>query len=403
MAALIHSHVPIRLLSVIHGPAYGGAHNQAVRLRAPLERRGIETVVVLPEEAGAAADKMRRDGLEVIQTPLHRLRATTSLRVQGRFLSELRADQQRLSDLIAERAIDVVQVHGATNPQGALAARRNGAAVVWQIFDTRAPLPLRRIAMPLVVRLADAMTVWGRELARVHPGAERMRERLTIVYPPVDSRDFAADEAVRESSRAELGIPPGGKVVGSVGVLNPQKGHEYMIRAAELVRRRRDDVHFRVLGGPSPAHAAYERELLEEVAARGLSDYFHFVDPGGRVADLLQAFDVFAMTSVPRSEGMPTVILEAMMSEKPVVATDVGAVTELVEPGATGMVVEPLRPELVAAEVDRLLDDPDLRLRIASAGHARAQREFSLEGLADLHAMAYRQAIEYRQRRLSGS
>ncbi|MDQ3728732.1 MAG: glycosyltransferase family 4 protein [Actinomycetota bacterium] len=372
-----------------------------MRLKGPLERRGVETVVILPQEAGDAAARLRVEGVDVAQMPMRRLRATADPRVQLHFLATLRKDLNRLSALIADRGIDVVQVHGATNPQGAIAARKQGAAVVWQLFDTRAPMVLRRMAMPLVVGLADAMTVWGRELVRVHPGAERLGERLTTVYPPVDPAEFApASSASRDEARAELGVPPDAELVGSVGVLNPQKGHEHLIRAAELVREQHENVYFRVLGGASPAHATYERSLRNELEARGLADRFEFVDPKDSVARLMQAFDVFAMTSVPRSEGMPTVILEAMMCGKPVVTTDVGAVRELVEIGVSGLVVEPLRPELIAAALGRLLGDEKLRERIGEAARSRAQSEFSLDRLADRHVAAYRQAIDHRRKRL---
>ena len=394
---------PVKLLSVIPGPAFGGAHNQAMALKAPLELRGIETLVVLPEEAEAAAARLEDGGIEVVLVPMQRLRASGDPRVHLRLLGNLRKDHARLSSLIASRAIDVVQVHGATNPQGAIAARRQGRAVVWQLFDTRAPMALRRVAMPLVIRLADAMTVWGRELVRAHPGAERLGERVTVVYPPVDLARFAASSALREHSRAQLGVPAEAPLIGSVGVLNPQKGHEYLIRSAKLVRERVENVQFRILGVESPAHTAYLRSLHEEIEASGLSDCVQLVDPRDQVPELMQAFDVFAMASVPRSEGMPTVILEAMASGKPVVATDVGAVAELVEAGVSGIVTQPLQPDLMAQEIVELLCDDERRNRIAHAGLVRAQREFSLDRLADLHAEAYRQAIAHRRETLGAS
>lgn len=389
----------LKLMSVIHGPAFGGAHNQALRLREPLEERGIETLVILPIEAQGAAERLREAGTECLTVPLRRLRATASPAVQREFALNIRRDVRRLATLMREHEIDVVQVHGATNPHGAFAARQVRAAVVWQLFDTRAPRILRRVAMPMVVRLADAMTTWGRELAIVHPGAERLGDRLTVVYPPVDPLDFEPDSEVRSWARSRMGVKDSEHLVGAVGVLNPQKGHEYLIRAAELVARDRKDVQFRVLGGSSPAHAEYERALRDEARRRGLSDRFGWMNPGTDVAKLIQGFDVFAMTSVPRSEGMPTVILEAMNAQKPVVTTDVGAVRELVEADVSGLVLEPLRPDLMAAAIEELLADAGLGSRIAAAGWRRAHDMFDLETLADLHAETYRTAVRHAKSR----
>jgi glycosyltransferase involved in cell wall biosynthesis len=392
----------VRLLSVIHGPVFGGAHNQALRLNGPLGTRGVETTVVLPEEAEGAISRLRNGGVETLAMPLHRLRATPSPAVQARFLAGLGPEVARLRRLIAERRIDLVQVHGPTHPHGAIAARLIGnVAVVWQLYDTRAPMPLRRAAMPLVRTLADVITAWGKELARLHPGATGFGDRLITVFPPVDTRELAPDEVRRAEARAELGIPGGVPLVGAVGVLNPQKGHHHLLRAAAIARQRYPDLSLCILGAPSPAHPAHERRLRAEARALGLADGRHLEirDPGTSVPALLQAFDVFVMSSVPRSEGMPTAILEAMACGKPVVATDVGAVRELVEDQVTGLVVRPNDPTAIAGGILRLLDDEGLRASMATEARRRAVERFDLEELADLHLRAYETARAHREAR----
>jgi glycosyltransferase involved in cell wall biosynthesis len=386
----------VRLLSVIHGPAYGGAHNQLRTLAAPLAERGIKTIAVLPEEAEAAAERLAEDGIETLRVPLGRLRATPNPAVQLRFGAGFWPDVRRLRRLVEEHRADVVQAHGPTNPQAALAARRAGAGVVWQLLDTRAPMALRRATMPLVTRLADAVTSWGEQLAVEHPGAIDLGDRLIVVFPPVDTSRFTPSAGARAAARHRLEIQADAPTVGTVGVLNPQKGHEHLVRAAEILARDRPDLALRIIGASSPAHASYERDLRAEALARGLGGRLEFVDPGDSVPELVQALDVFVLTSVPRSEGMPTAILEAMACERPVVAARVGAVAELVEDGVTGLLVEPEDPASVAGAVGRLLDDPGLRAGMGAAGRRRALERFGLDRLADLHAGAYRLAAERR-------
>jgi glycosyltransferase involved in cell wall biosynthesis len=93
---------------------------------------------------------------------------------------------------------------------------------------------------------------------------------------------------------------------------------------------------------------------------------------------------------------MPTAILEAMALGIPVVATDVGAVRELVEDGITGFVVPPGAPERIAEAALRLLVDPELRARLGDAGRDRSTVQFPLDRLAALHADAYRRALSHR-------
>ena len=260
----------MRVLSVIHAPAFGGAHNQALRLAAPLRQRGVEVAVALPAEAAAAAERLRSGGVEVHLLPLARLRETARPDALARFLTAVPGDVRRVAQLAAGVRADVVQVHAVQNPQAALAARRAGAAIVWQLLDTRAPAALRRAMMPLVTRYADVVVSWGERVAAQHPGAGRLGERLIIVYPPVDANELGPDSARREVARRRLGVAEDQPLVGTVGVRYPPKGHLDFVRAAAIVHRERPTAAFRVIGAPSPAHPGLDGRHPAEAAPLGL-------------------------------------------------------------------------------------------------------------------------------------
>jgi glycosyltransferase involved in cell wall biosynthesis len=389
----------MRLLSVIHGPAFGGAHNQALCLAEPLARLGVSTTVALPSEAGEAADRLRRGGIEVLPMPLGRVRASPRPGPHLRLARALRGDMGRLRAAIRATGADVVQVHGPTNPQAALAARLEPeTAVVWQLLDTRTPVPLRHALMPLVTRLADSITTWGRRLADEHPGTTRLGERVLTVYPPVGDRFRPPGEEEREEARRRLSVA-GSPLVGSVGVLNPQKGHEHLIAALAEVARSVPEVRGRIIGADSPGHPDYRRLLEARARELGLDrdGRLGIVDPGAEVAALLAGLDLFVLASARRSEGMPTAILEAMACGLPVVATDVGAVDELVEDGVTGMLVAPEDPQALASAIAELLADPDRAAALGRAGRARAVERFGIEALAERHHRAYEIALAHRR------
>lgn len=395
----------MRALVVVHYPIFGGPHNQALRLAEPLHRRGWNTLVVIPDEPGNAAERLREGDLPVLQMPFHRVRAIPDPRLQARTALSFPGEVDRIRRTIREHNVDVVLIGGLINPHAAVAARREGVPVVWQLLDTRPPMPLRRAIMPLVTRLADAVMSTGIEVARVHPGAQAFGDRLLPYYPPVDTRAFSPDPARRASARAELGVPEGACLIGTVANLNPQKGHEYLIRAAALVHRTGPDLAVRILGAHTPTQSAYGDAVRAEAAALGLLENgrLSFVDPGSRVAELLPAFDLFLLTSVPRSEGVPTVILEAMACGLPVVATDVGAVREVVEDGVTGFVVPPLDTEAIARATRRLLDDPALRTRMGEVARRRAVERYDVEVCAATHVRAFETAIAHHRRRHGGA
>ena len=107
----------MRLLSVIHGPTWGGAHNQAAALAVPLRELGVETTVVLPDDGEPAAARLREAGVETETIALSRLRASADPRPNLRLALRSRSEIAALERTIARLGADVVQVHGPANPQ----------------------------------------------------------------------------------------------------------------------------------------------------------------------------------------------------------------------------------------------------------------------------------------------
>lgn len=382
----------MRALYVIHNPGWGGGYNQIVRLRRPLEALGWEVALAAPSGSEGAA-RSRAEGVEVFELPLHRLRASPDPRLLASFVARALPETRALGRLIRDWNADVVQPHGDTNPHAALAGRRAGRAVVWELYDTRTPVPLRRVTMPVVTRTADVVMTVGRALGLAYPGTAALGPRWFEIWPPVPDWMFAFDGDVRAAARAELGVPADAVVVGSIGLISPNKGFDVLLRGLAAARARGAPVVARVLGPPSPGHPRHEASLRREALALGLDDLaFDLRDGGTRIPDLLPAFDVLALTS--RSEGLPTVILEAMTAGLPVVATDVGAVGEAVLDAETGYVVGPGDADAVADRLVRLANSADLRRRLGDAGRERFRERFGLDRLAARYADAYQCALE---------
>jgi glycosyltransferase involved in cell wall biosynthesis len=388
----------VNVLFVIHYPVFGGPHNQALLLARRLHGQGVNLTVALPSEQGNGVTRLREAGVDVVQMKLHRLRATPNPLGQLRFLTSMRAEVAALRSLIRERGIDVVQLGGLVNPHAAIAGRLERIPVVWQILDTRPPMALRRLMMPLVLRMSDAVMTTGRAVADVHPGAAGLGARLRPFYPPVDPDVFSAHNGNREAARAEFGFGPEDAVLVSVGNLNPQKGHEHLLQSAAIARRSRPQIKVLVVGAPHPTHRDYELGLFRLADKLGMKVGSDVIFAGSLtdVRPALAAADAFVLASVPRSEGAPTAIGEAMMMELPVVATDVGAVREVVEDGRTGFVVPPLDHEAMAAAMLKSLAD-EARTAFGARGRVRAIERFSLDECARIHLEAYEYVVRNRR------
>ena len=385
----------MKVLSVVHSPFFGGPHNEVLRLKDPLARRGFEIEIAIPDEPGSAAARLEEAGVTVHSLPLSRLRASFDPRLLLQFGRDFRPTVRRLEEVIRRTGADVVQIGGLVNPHAALAARRRGAAVVWQIVDSRAPAPLRRAAMPLVRRFADAVMFDGQALIELHGGRESLPLATFVYFPPVDTTRFVPSEELRRAVRDELGISADAPVVGTVSSLNPMKGLEYFLDAAVKVAASRPETRFVVVGGAPDTHLAYQGRLRERAEQLGLPNPVLFIGECADVERWYPAFDVHVIASLPRSEGTTTTALEAQSCGVPVVATRVAAVAEVVEDGVTGLLVSPERSDAIADAVLRLLGDEALRARMGLAGREAATQRFDAVQVTDVYVQAYQAALAH--------
>jgi glycosyltransferase involved in cell wall biosynthesis len=157
----------------------------------------------------------------------------------------------------------------------------------------------------------------------------------------------------------------------NVGRLVSLKGHAVLLEALARLTAAGLDARLTVIGD-GPRRAALEREA----AARGLADRVEWTGALGQdeVPARYAESDVFCLPSF--AEGLPTVLMEAMLTELPVVSTRIAAVQELVEDGVSGLVVAPGRADALAAAIERLAADPALRRRMGRAGRAKVEAEF---------------------------
>jgi len=382
----------------------GGGGSRALRVATVITRleggagvlalRGAQVLdpeVVTPTIVTGSGDRLLEEaaasGIEVLVEPL--LREVIAPR------SDVLATG-RLESMFRDREFDVVHTHCAkAGAVGRVAARR---ARVPRVVHTYHGFPFHRFQSPVRRRAYVAIE---RRLGRITDmalcvgsavAAEAVRreliapERVTTIGVAVDgperlraSMNAGLPEA-RSRARALLGLPDDAAVVGAVGRLTYQKAPEDFIAAMREIGRP-GVIGIWIGGG----------ELADRVArqAAGLPPGVRVVLAGERtdVLDVLPALDVFALPS--RYEGLPTVIVEAMICGIPVVATAVNAVPDLVIPGVTGLLVPPRRPSQLAAAVRQLLDSPDTAARLAAVARARVADQYGEPSLRAALTAAY--------------
>jgi glycosyltransferase involved in cell wall biosynthesis len=314
-----------------------------------------------------------------------------SLEQQGipvRHLGRGRFDPRILTDLIGlarERRARILHVHGyAAADFGRLAARRVGAALVLHehFADPRMPAYQAladRALSPLTDR-AIAVSESTREflVRERHVPAHRVR----LIWNGAPLEEFAPRP--REASRptrAALGLTPEAVVIGSIGRLNEQKGHRYLLEATAIALAAVPAARVLIVGDGDQ-----EAPLREQARALGIADRVVFAGHRADIPAVLAAVDLFCISST--YEGTPLTLFEAMAAGKAIVSTAVDGCREVIEDGVTGLLVPPRDAATLALRLGELLADPARRQTLgknALAASSRYDIRRCVEAMQDLY------------------
>jgi glycosyltransferase involved in cell wall biosynthesis len=284
-----------------------------------------------------------------------------------------------LAWLMRQQRYDIIHTHNSkAGFIGRLAARIvNVPIIVHTIhgfaFHEFERTPRRRLFVWLerfAARLADKLIVvsgalgeWGLGLRVGKP------EQYITIYSGIEIDKFQVKINVIEQKH-QLGISPEDNVIGVVSKLWEGKGHKSILQAAKNVITKVPSVKFVFVG------EGYLRKKLEALTQQlGLSDYVIFTGFRTDIPQLTSIFDVAILASL--YEGLGRVLLEAMVLGKPVIATKVGGVVDVVDDGKTGLLIPPNNPTLLSQAIIRLLSDGDLRNRMGRAGRDKIGVKFS--------------------------
>ena len=263
----------------------------------------------------------------------------------------------------------------------ALAGRLAGVPVICHIRNRSDSLIWRD---RLFVRPVNHFAFVSRDTWRGFP-LHVPATRGSVIYdginpPPPRSADEIEQD--RRAIRTELGLSPSARVVGMLARVAPQKDYDTLVRAAAQVVQAEPNVRFVVAGDCSAnevsrKHYAYVQGLIQQ---SGLSDYFLFTDYRTDVMRLLAAFDISVLST--HFEGLPLVLLESMAQAKPMVATAVDGIPEVIVDGVNGFLTPHEDAPALAARLIELIQCPSLAERLGQAARQTVISDFTVEKFA---------------------
>lgn len=360
------------ILHLIDTTGPGGAETVFTDLVRGIDRSRYRSVVVTAGP-GWVEDTVRAAGI-----------TGHTIQQRGRFALGY---ARRLRSLLRLEHVDLIHSHlvGAS-VYASLAALGTPVPVVGTIhghadlpvFDRLARLRygVLRLGASHVVAVSEALR--RTFVARSHfPGV-----RTSVIYNGIDLDSFTPGRD--QSFRRELGIGADEFVFGALGNVRAPKAYDVLLRAAALLATETVSSRVVIVGDTS---GAVFPELKKLHAALGLGDRVLFTGFRRDVPRVLRAFDALVLSS--RTEGFSLATVQAMATGIPVVATRSGGPEEILEDGATGLLVPAGEPAALAASMRRLRDDPALRLRLGATGPAAVMARFDRRSMLEAYQRLY--------------
>jgi glycosyltransferase involved in cell wall biosynthesis len=398
----------LRILHVITSLARGGAQSHLLELVKGQRARGHYVEVAYLKDAEMVPDfvpdnRRQGDALGGLPIPL----GVAGDDGFGRGIDGIVGVAGRMMAAISATRPDILHTH-------LLKADALGAAVGWlaragrskalprAIISTKHndEAPLRRHVIARVhgflSRADDAIICCSDHVARYVTTVGRApTDRIRRVYYGIDlARPVDLGAEKRAAIRTDLGIPDRAEVVLGVGRLDPQKGWPDLLDAMAVVVASRPRAHLVIVGGAQQGNDAFVASLRARAGSPDLSGHVTFAGVRTDVPELMASCDVFAMAS--RWEGFGLVFAEAMAAARPVVATKVSAIPEVVVDGETGLLVEAGDTRGLAMSITRILTDRPLGGRLGVAGYRRVRERFAAPRMIDETVAVYRDALARR-------
>lgn len=368
----------MKVLHVITTLNRGGAENHLVELARNQVKQGIQVTLAYLKGSGYWATTLQQLGVRVEYLGLTRYGELTPL--------------FRLRSLVRGLAPDIVHAHmPPAELYVRLALLNNPAPIMIVSKHNDEPFfrgpgqsvvgrwVIRRAAR--IIAISEAVNVYVRRHLHIPS------ERLTTIHYGIDPRPYGQIQSDRRMAlRAEWGVPSDAWVIGTVARLVPQKALHVLLSAYACYRMRALRSARLVLVGRGPL----EVELKALTHKLGLAGEVVWAGFREDIPDVMCAFDVFALTSV--YEGFGLALLEAMSASRPIIATTVSAIPEIVEDGKTGRLIPPNDPMSVACAFLQLEDDGE-RARLGKGGYVRVMSHFSVGRMAEATLAAYRESV----------
>ena len=361
----------IKVVEVLATGANGGAQESLFNLVTGLDRSRYD-ICVVTLGPGSSVRRLQRAGIStmVIEDPDDAIAVGALTAHLARIQPDVLHNHMYRAEIVGTKAAIALGAAGYPRPY-----------VVSTVHSSRVRSNEDRDALRRLTPSMDRLIAVSNAIVRKIEDERYVGAPISLVYNGVDLERYDHQEPCC-TLKDEYGMEPSAQIVGVVARLEPEKGHATLIDAWPAVLRSCPDAYLLIVGEGSRCDA-----LTEQAAELGIGHRVVFTGRREDVPAITAALDVAVLPSYREAQGLS--VLEAMALSRPVVASNVGGIPEMIEDGVTGLLVPPRDPGALADAIVRLLADHQLADVLGRAGHDLVHRRFCLEqmvaSIADIY------------------
>jgi len=340
---------------------------------------GLTPVVVLTGP-GPLVEELKAEGfiVRIQNLGILRRKYVNPAGLLNRLSKNLKA-YRFLDQLHSEFRFELVYSNTLAVIVGAYWTKRNRLPHIWHIHEILlGPAPLVKLLSKMIDSSTKSPIVVSQAVFN------HWKPKLKLANPEVIHNGIPYDEFLKTypNAKSELGLPADKLIITMIGRINPGKGQFFFLEMATKISKTFPSCHFALVGDPFPGYEHIQDEIRMTIMEKGLKE--NVTDLGFRtdIPKVLAASDIFVLPSI-LPDSFPTVILEAMASGKPIVATRSGGATEMVQDGKTGFLIPVGDVDKGVHALSILIENKEMLLEMGKAGRIRVLKEFSLEAFEE--------------------
>lgn len=366
-----------------------GADKVMLDLIKRLDTNKYNPLVVLPTN-GVLVDALKKENVKVIVMPYPIMRRKY-FNPKGliQYAFGMVKSTHEIAKIAKEHRIDLIHTNTAATLEGSFISKKLHIPQLWSIHEIIVSPKIMYTVTSRLIAKYSSVTITDSKAVKDHldDSGYFKKDAVKVIYNGVDSNRFNPDNDCSYLYE-EWNIPKTARIIGMMGRVNSWKGQGDFLKAANIIMDKFPDVYTVFVGAAFEGEEWREKELAEAIAQSPYKD--RIINKGYRTDSegIYKLYDVFVLPST-NPDPLPTVVLEAMATGKPIVGYKHGGVCEMVKDGYNGLLAKVGNPDDLAAKIEVLIENNSKREEMGKNSRRRLLENFSMETYVQNYSSEY--------------